>query len=175
MELVMRGVPDILESKKVQAQSRMLANRSSIELYRAHIEKHTVELHTHEAFGIGTIIQGAERFRYRGSEHIASTDALVLMNLDELHTGQAETANGWRYQMIYINQASLENISGLRDLWFPEVLRYDQKKAHTSSILLNQIWLSDDALTIDCLLMTLISQILPYISTSKRIGHEPKH
>ena len=171
----MQGVPDIFESKKDQAQFRMLANRSSIELYRAHIEKHTFEPHTHEAFGIGTIIQGAERFRYRGSEHIASTDALVLMDPDELHTGQAETDNGWRYQMIYINQASLENISGLRDLWFPEVLQYDQKKANAVSILLNQIWQSDDALTIDCLLMILISQILPYISTSKRTTHEPKH
>ncbi|NCB57268.1 MAG: AraC family transcriptional regulator [Gammaproteobacteria bacterium] len=171
----MQGVPDIFDSKKDQAQFRILANHPEIELYRAHIEKHAFEPHTHEAFGIGTIIQGAERFRYRGSDYIASTDALVLMNPDELHTGQAETETGWRYQMIYIDTAALENISGLRDLWFPEVLRHDQKKAKMISFLLNQIWQSEDVLDIDCLLLSLISQIQPYVGVGKQALPEPKH
>ena len=44
--------------------------------------------------GLGAIEAGVERFRYRGEEHLAPADTLVLMNPDELHTGRAETADG---------------------------------------------------------------------------------
>ncbi|MDR8311099.1 AraC family transcriptional regulator, partial [Acinetobacter baumannii] len=78
------------------------------ELYNAHISRYAFEPHTHEAFGIGVIEQGAERFRYRGSQHIAAANSIVTMNPDELHTGEAETADGWRYRMIYLEPDRLE-------------------------------------------------------------------
>lgn len=34
------------------------------------------------------------------------------MNPDELHTGEAETADGWRYRMIYLEPDRLEAITG---------------------------------------------------------------
>lgn len=45
------------------------------------------------------------------------------MNPDELHTGEAETADGWRYRMIYLEPDRLEAITGVRDWWFSEVVR----------------------------------------------------
>lgn len=44
----------------------------ALELYHAHISDYAFEPHTHEAFGIGTIETGAERFRYRGTQHLAA-------------------------------------------------------------------------------------------------------
>ena len=52
-----------------------------------HISRYAFEPHTHEAFGIGVIEQGAERFRYRGSQHIAAANSIVTMNPDELQSG----------------------------------------------------------------------------------------
>lgn len=44
------------------ARFRHLAQVPGIELYHAHISRYAFEPHTHEAFGIGTIETGAERF-----------------------------------------------------------------------------------------------------------------
>ena len=99
----MHGVPLQFEHPQDVAQFRRPAHRAGIELYRAHIVRHAFEPHTHEAFGLGAIESGVERFRYRGSEHLAPPDSLVLMNPDVLHTGRAETDGGWRYRMAYID------------------------------------------------------------------------
>lgn len=171
----MQGVPETFESKKDQAQFRILADHPAIELYRAHIEQHTFEPHTHEAFGIGTVIHGAERLRYRGSEHVASTGSVVLMNPDELHTGHAETENGWRYQMIYIDPATLESMTGMRSLWFKDVLRHDPACARTLSSLLSQIWQSSDSLASECLLASLGSLIRQYTCAGHTAQPGPRH
>ena len=84
--------------------------------------RHAFEPHTHEAFGLGAIESGVERFRYRGEDHLAPADTLVLMNPDELHTGRAETNAGWRYRMAYIDAPVLEELSGERGWWFAEAV-----------------------------------------------------
>ena len=91
----MQGVPPQFSDEKDRARFRHLEQLPGVELYHAHISRYAFEPHTHEAFGIGVIEQGAERFRYRGSQHIAAANAIVTMNPDELHTGEAETADGW--------------------------------------------------------------------------------
>nr|WP_321240683.1 AraC family transcriptional regulator [uncultured Tolumonas sp.] len=171
----MPGVPDTFESTKDQAQFQLVANHPTIELYRAHIEKHAFEPHTHEAFGVGAVVQGAERFRYRGSEYVASTENIILMNPDELHTGHTATENGWRYQMIYIDSAMLENITGLREVWFKNVLRHEPASARRLSLLLHQIWQTSDPLTTACLLQTLGSLVQQYLSAGQPSHSEPKH
>ena len=94
----MQGVPLQFSDEKDRARFRHLEQLPGVELYHAHISRYAFEPHTHEAFGIGVIEQGAERFRYRGSQHIAAANSIVTMNPDELHTGEAETADGWRYR-----------------------------------------------------------------------------
>ena len=88
----MNGVPPRFEHTPDRAEFRRPAHRAGIELYRAHIVRHAFEPHTHDAYGLGAIESGVERFRYRGSDHLAPPDTLVLMNPDELHTGRAESA-----------------------------------------------------------------------------------
>ena len=91
----MQGVPQQFPFEKDSAQFRHLPQVPGVELYHAHIERYVFEPHTHNAFAIGTVDFGAERFRYRGAQHLAAPGSLVLMNPDELHTGEAETAGGW--------------------------------------------------------------------------------
>ena len=84
-----------------------------------------------------------ERFRYRGEEHLAPADTLVLMNPDELHTGRAETAAGWRYRMAYLDAPLLEELSGERGWWFAEAVGRDAASARTTR-LLRQLWHASD-------------------------------
>jgi quercetin dioxygenase-like cupin family protein len=45
----------------------------------------------HDGFVIGMIMAGAQRYRYRGAEHLAPTGTLVLINPDEVHNGTKAT------------------------------------------------------------------------------------
>src|SRR5262249_57922398 len=98
----MNGVPQYFDHAADRAAFKRPAHRAGVELYRAHIVQHAFEPHTHDAYGLGTIEAGVERFRYRGADHLAPPDTLVLMNPDELHTGRAETAQGWRDRLAYL-------------------------------------------------------------------------
>lgn len=141
-------------------------HRAGVELYRAHIVRHAFDPHTHEAFGLGLIDAGVERFRYRGGEHLAPVGSLVLMNPDELHTGQAETEGGWRYRMLYIDPAALADVSGEPGWWFPQVVALDAARARRVGQLLHGLWAcaENDAqpLAFDSALSLLVEELRPH-------------
>ncbi|GDX07430.1 AraC family transcriptional regulator [Buttiauxella sp. A111] len=158
----MQGVPEQFHDKKDSAQFRHLPQLPGVELYHAHISRYAFEPHTHEAFGIGTVTWGAERFRYRGVQHVAATDSLVLMNPDELHTGEAATEDGWQYRMIYLEPEILEAVTGSRNWSFSEVVNHDPLRAGHISHLINGLWRESDSLAQQGLLLNLIETFQPY-------------
>ena len=109
----MEGVPASFPYEKDRARFQQLAELPGVELYQAHISRYAFEPHTHEAFGIGTIEAGAQRFRYRGTEYTAPENSLVMMNPDELHTGESACEEGWRYQMIYIQPQLMDELTAI--------------------------------------------------------------
>lgn len=158
----MQGVPEQFTDEKDNAQFRHLPQLPGVELYHAHISRYAFEPHTHEAFGIGTVTWGAERFRYRGVQHVAATDSLVLMNPDELHTGEAATEDGWQYRMIYLEPEILESVTGSRNWSFNDVVKHDPLRAGRISQLINGLWREDDSLAQQGLLLNLIENFQPY-------------
>lgn len=58
-----------------------------------------------------------------GLQHLATPGSLVLMNPDELYTGEAETAGGWNYRMLYLEPETLELLSGEQGVWFTDAVR----------------------------------------------------
>jgi len=155
------AVPDHFDHPLDAAEFKRPAHRPGVELYRAHIVRHAFEPHTHDAFGLGAIDSGVERFRYRGADHLAPADTLVLMNPDELHTGRAETSAGWRYRMLYLDTAALEQLTGERGWWFADALDHDVPRARRVSRLLRQLWHAQEPLAFDGLLLNLIDELRP--------------
>lgn len=154
----MQGVPHSFDSSADTAEFRCPAHRPGVELYRAHIVRHAFEPHVHESFGLGAIEFGVERFRYRGAEHLAPPDSLVLMNPDELHTGCAETDGGWRYRMVYIDQAVVAEIVGESGWWFSDAVHSDAAGARYITTLLDALWQARDPLAFDSLLLRLLNE-----------------
>lgn len=152
----MQGVPEEFEHPQDVAQFRRPAHRDGIELYRAHIVRHAFDPHTHEAYGLGAIESGVERFRYRGSEHLAPPDSLVMMNPDVLHTGRAETEGGWRYRMAYLDPNVVEAVTGERGWWFDAAVHHDPALAHRITQLLDALWQEHEPLAFDSLLLALL-------------------
>ncbi|HGM6995540.1 AraC family transcriptional regulator [Serratia ureilytica] len=171
----MQGVPQQFPFEKDCAQFRHLSHLPGVELYQAHIERYAFEPHTHDAFAIGTVDTGAERFRYRGAQHLAAPGALVLMNPDELHTGEAETPGGWCYRMLYLAPETLERLSGDRSQWFTDAVRHDPRAAQRLSAILAALWQTDDPLTLDGLLLEAVALLQPHIRTGRREKAEAAH
>ncbi|UTA54825.1 AraC family transcriptional regulator [Lysobacter soli] len=149
-------MPEHFDHPLDRAQFRRPAHRDGVELYRAHIVRHTFEPHTHEAYGLGAIESGVERFRYRGSDHLAPQDSRVMMNPDVLHTGRAETDGGWRYRMAYIDAEVVETVTGQRGLWFRDAVEHDAARAKRVTVLLDALWRTDEPLAFDGLLFELL-------------------
>ena len=157
----MQGVPEQFHDERDRARFRHLEQLPGVELYHAHISRYAFEPHTHEAFGIGVIESGAERFRYRGARHVAGASSIVTMNPDELHTGEAETADGWRYRMIYLEPDMLEEITGVRHWWFDEVVRQDPQRSRQLGQLIYALWHAEDRLAQQGLLAETIDAFRP--------------
>jgi AraC-like DNA-binding protein len=163
----MHGVPQQFDYPHDAAEFRHAAHRRGIELYRAHIVRHSFEPHTHEAFGLGVIEAGAERFRYRGAEHLAPPESLVMMNPDELHTGRAGTAGGWRYRMIYVDADVAREVVGAGGLWFAEAVRHDPAAAARVGGLLDHLWQAREPLAFDSALYGLLTEFGRHARTAR--------
>jgi AraC-like DNA-binding protein len=154
------AVPARFDHPSDAAQFKRL-HREGIELYQAHIVRFAFDPHVHEGFGLGAIESGVERFRYRGSDHLAPAQSVVLMNPDVLHTGRAETPQGWRYRMIYIEPQVLEAVTGERGWWFAEPVAHEAEVARRINSLLASMWEAGDALAQDGALMELLDAVRP--------------
>ncbi len=165
----MQVVPERFEHANDRAEFKRAAHRGGVELYRAHIVRHAFEPHTHEAFGFGAIERGVERFRYRGSDHLAPPDSLVLMNPDELHTGRAETAGGWRYRMVYVDADVAPAFTGGSDWSFNAAVAHDAPRARRIGHLLAALWRCDEPLAFD----STLAEIFDTLRAHARIGREP--
>lgn len=159
----MEGVPEQFDHPADRATYRRLAGLDGVELYRAHIVRHAFEPHAHDGYGLGAIDSGVERFRYRGSDHLAAPGSLVLMNPDTLHTGRAETDGGWRYRMVYIAPALVEAISGERGWSFAQPVGHDPATAQRLAALLDALWRqADDPLAAPGLLLDALQLLRPW-------------
>ena len=154
----MPGVPQAFEHPGDRAEFRQAAHQPGVELYRAHIIRYAFEPHTHEAYGLGAIEAGVERFRYRGAEHLAPSGSVVLMNPDELHTGRAETEGGWRYRMVYLDPDVVARVAGESGWWFDTAVGHDAAGAQRVTTLLDTLWQAREPLAFDSALYALLGE-----------------
>jgi hypothetical protein len=116
-----------------------------VELFSARLVDHAFAPHVHDAYSIGAIEAGVERFRYQGTEYLAPAGALVLLNPDELHTGEAEIATGWAYQMLYIAPDTLRAMTGT-EAFFPEAVVHNPHLAAAFRRAFRRMWHTPDDL-----------------------------
>ncbi|UUT20223.1 MULTISPECIES: AraC family transcriptional regulator [Pseudomonas] len=89
---------------------------AGVELLAARYIEHRFVPHVHDGYVIGMIMDGAQRYRYRGAEHLAGRGTLVLINPDELHTGHKGTEDGWLYRAFYPDNAQILAMLGELEL-----------------------------------------------------------
>ncbi|UXH78742.1 AraC family transcriptional regulator [Roseateles amylovorans] len=139
-----------------QAQYRRPAHRDGVELYHAQILKHSFEPHLHEAYGLGAITDGVGRFRWRGGEHLAPRATLMLMNPEDIHTGEAATDHAWAYRMVYLDEALLADLYGGPTWRFDAAVAHDAEAATRAATLIAALWQAREPLAFDSALLALV-------------------
>ena len=114
-----------------------------VELYSARLVDHAFAPHVHDGYSLGAIEAGVERFRYQGTDYVAPAGTLVMLNPDELHTGQAEVDAGWTYQMLYIEPDALRTLTG-SEAFFPDATVYDPALAGAYRQTFRRMWNAPD-------------------------------
>mgnify|MGYP000573421495 FL=1 len=100
-------------NKKIteQADFTIVNAYDGIEMVHADYIGHEFSKHVHEGYTIGVIEKGAQRFYRSGEIHTANTNSIILVNADDVHTGEAASVGGWKYRAMYPLPEHFENIS----------------------------------------------------------------
>ncbi|KWU29204.1 helix-turn-helix domain-containing protein [Burkholderia sp. MS389] len=72
------------------------------DLLTATYRDHAFAPHWHDAYTIPVILEGAERFTYRGNGYVAETGTVPVINPGEVHTGSRAADEGWCYRVSYM-------------------------------------------------------------------------
>ncbi len=72
------------------------------------------EKHRHDSYAIGLTDSGVQSFSYRGASQVSTPGKVIVLHPDEAHDGQAGSAEGFGYRMLYIEPARI--IEALRSL-----------------------------------------------------------
>ncbi|OSM95532.1 AraC family transcriptional regulator [Lonsdalea britannica] len=79
---------------------------------------HGYDPHRHDTYAIGRTLSGIQSFKYRGSRRQSLAGHTMVLHPDEIHDGEAGTADGFHYRMIYIEPSSIQKILGGQPLPF---------------------------------------------------------
>ncbi|RLR18463.1 hypothetical protein D8L93_00750 [Sodalis-like symbiont of Bactericera trigonica] len=133
-----------------------------------HLLHHAFMPHSYDAFSLGIIDACAEPVQLSRCAASCPRQSLVMMNPDELHTGDAVTEEGWRYRMIYIAPSTLGDLSGESGWWFGNVAQQDLTRATALSQLLAAFWQSQEALCSAGLVLEIADRLRPHAHVARR-------
>jgi len=68
--------------------------------------------HRHDTYSIGYTLGGVQSFDYRGARADSTPGKVMVLHPDEIHNGQAGSAEGFHYRMLYIEPALIQKALG---------------------------------------------------------------
>src|ERR1051325_4017378 len=79
-----------------------------LERIEAQFSGHGFDPHRHDTYAIGFTLRGVQPFRYRGTARRSIAGDVFVLHPDELHDGHAGTDAGFRYRILYIAPAFIQ-------------------------------------------------------------------
>ncbi len=100
-----------MDNKAQEKANFTIANAyDGVEIVHADYKGQEFSKHVHEGYTIGVIDKGAQRFYRSGQIHTAVTNSIILVNADDVHTGESATPEGWQYRAMYPLPEHFENV-----------------------------------------------------------------
>lgn len=91
---------------------------TQVERIEAYFCGHGFDPHRHDTYAIGRTLSGVQSFRYRQALRHSVPGGTLVLHPDELHDGHAGTDEGFRYRMIYVEPALIQQVLGGQPLPF---------------------------------------------------------
>ena len=85
---------------------------TGIETLRAHFEGHAYDPHWHDSYLMGVTEQGVQQFNCRRARHQSTPGKVFLLEPGDIHDGEAPTADGFTYRMLYLDPQWLQRALG---------------------------------------------------------------
>lgn len=110
------------------------------ERLEAYFGGHAYDPHRHDTYAIGVTLSGVQSFHYRGAHRHSTPGHTIVLHPDEVHDGHAGGNHGFRYRMLYVPPAIIQNILGGLPLPFiPGGITRDPALASAAARLLRHI------------------------------------
>lgn len=97
---------------------RRAPQHGAVERIEAYFAGHGYDPHRHDTYAIGQTLAGVQSFRYRRSQRHSLPGGCLVLHPDELHDGEAGSQEGFRYRMLYVEPALIQQALGGRPLPF---------------------------------------------------------
>lgn len=91
---------------------------SGLERIEAYFAGFAYTPHRHDTYAIGRTLSGVQSFHYRGAQSHSLPGVTMVLHPDEVHDGYAGTEEGFKYRMVYVEPALIQQILGGRPLPF---------------------------------------------------------
>jgi AraC-like DNA-binding protein len=89
---------------------------SGVEAIEARFSAHAYDMHRHDEWLVGVTDYGVQDFFCRGVRQVSTPGRVILIEPEEAHDGQAGSAGGFAYRMLYLPrswvQAGLVGVAG---------------------------------------------------------------
>ena len=113
---------------------------SGLDRIEAYFAGFAFDPHRHDTYAIGRTLFGVQSFHYRGCMTHSLPGSTMVIHPDETHDGRASSVEGFKYRMIYVEPALIQQILGGKPLPFiHNGLSTDPRLFRASEVLLQSL------------------------------------
>lgn len=123
---------------------RLGRNAPGVERLEACLHGQAFAPHRHDTYAIGITLSGVQRFQFRGRTWHCLPGQCHVLHPDELHDGGAGNEEGFRYRIVYIDPALLQDALQGQPLPFIANPVVDVPRLHAHA--LREVWDIDSEL-----------------------------
>ncbi|EGU33744.1 L-rhamnose operon transcriptional activator RhaR [Vibrio ichthyoenteri ATCC 700023] len=150
---------------KESAKFQLAQELGGLELIDAKYKHQNFSRHSHEAYTVGVIQKGAQRFFRNGGNHVAPADSIILVNAEQVHNGQSASEGGWEYKAMYPLPKQFASLTeGICNdamvPYFPEPVVYDPEMAQQLRLVFDVLDNSDNRLLRETLLYGTLTKLM---------------
>jgi len=155
---------------------------TGIETLRAHFEGHAYDPHWHDSYLVGVTEQGVQQFNCRRARHQSTPGKVFLLEPGDIHDGDAPTADGFTYRMLYLDPQWLQRELGAvfdhapdnSQLSFAATLACDARLAQATSLAFETLHRGELKIVRQTALDALLERLTSHLHWRARGGQDPR-
>lgn len=155
---------------------------TGIETLRAHFEGHAYDPHWHDSYLVGVTEQGVQQFNCRRTKHQSTPGKVFLLEPGDIHDGEAPTADGFTYRMLYLDPQWLtREVSAMFDkapdhgeLGFAHTLSTDPALARATVLAFETLHHGELKIVRQTALDGLLERLTTHLHWRARYGDDPR-